>query len=151
MSKEGRFQKRPSWPIKRSFSRNQCSRWTSELLLSPLLAGIVNRPLEVRIDHMRRSMLSKSQVHLWQQCTILCVLAEQIRVWNGATDLPHTLSSTPVLSVGLIPYLPRAEVGVEVSGRTIISQGYERTAGIVRAQGRAASFKSRQVRLEGAA
>ena len=72
---------------------------------------------------MRRSMLSKSQVHLCRQCTILCVPAEQIRVWNSATYLPHTLSLTSVLIVVVIPSIPRAEVRVEVSGRTIISQG----------------------------
>ena len=96
---------------------------------------------------MRRPMPSEYQMHLWQQCSILCVLTEQIRVWNGATNLPHTLSFTPVLIV-IISSIPRAVVRIEVGGRTIISGWYQRTAWIVSAQDRAASFKSRQVRLE---
>lgn len=99
---------------------------------------------------MRRSMLSISQMHLWQQRPILCVLAEQIRAWNSTTDLPHTLSLTSVLRVGFISTPPCAEVGVEVRRRPIIGRGDERTARIDRAYDRAAPFKSRQVRLEGA-
>jgi hypothetical protein len=82
-------------------------------------------------------------MHLRQQSAILSILAEQIRVWNCPTYLPHTLSLTLGVFVVTSTYIARAEVGIEIRGRTIVSHGYKRTTGIVRAQDRAASFKIR--------